>query len=389
MRDVTIVALRPESHPAREAARKPVERRMAAISATQRDVVAANLDLESIMSLVVERTQELTQADGAALLLLDGGYVGVRAASGSAVSQLRLRVPLTASVLGEWVDDGDPIRCSDTLADDRFTRTLDRRIVERFDARSLVAVPLHSDRRTVGLLQVTATRADAFTEGDVECVELLAVVLAAALSQAADFGAKREQVDALAQFQAMYDGAPIGILFVAPTGTILKCNPAVTEILGFEPEELAGEQALELVVRADREVVAKRIKSLIADERDNERVEVRHRNRDDAPVWTTLSLSLVRDSDGEPSFTIAMLEDISARKAAEEELRRHAELSEYQALHDALTGLPNRVLFHDRIAAGAPDGASAKAAASPSCSSTSTASRRSTTRSVTPPATTS
>jgi diguanylate cyclase (GGDEF)-like protein len=59
-------------------------------------------------------------------------------------------------------------------------------------------------------------------------------------------------------------------------------------------------------------------------------------------IWVHSAASLVRDEDGTPEFVIVMLDDVTARKQAEQELS-------HRALHDPLTGVPNRDLLYDRL----------------------------------------
>ena len=73
--------------------------------------------------------------------------------------------------------------------------------------------------------------------------------------------------------------------------------------------------------------------ALIRGELDCVRTQKRYRRKDGGLVWTNLTASLIRDARGEPTYTLALVEDVSDRHLLEEQLR-------YQALHDPLTGLP-------------------------------------------------
>jgi diguanylate cyclase (GGDEF)-like protein len=81
---------------------------------------------------------------------------------------------------------------------------------------------------------------------------------------------------------------------------------------------------------------------LIAGKRDHYRTEKRFHRADGEQVWTHLTMSLVRDDHGRPQYQVAMIEDVTDRHLLQNRLR-------YQALHDPLTGLPNRALFLERL----------------------------------------
>src|SRR5207247_1095850 len=71
--------------------------------------------------------------------------------------------------------------------------------------------------------------------------------------------------------------------------------------------------------------------------------EKRYYHADGHLLWINLNVSAVRGKDGELLYLISQMQDITERKAAEERLA-------HQASHDSLTGLPNRILFNDRLA---------------------------------------
>jgi PAS domain S-box-containing protein len=174
---------------AEEALRRDRER-LRAVIATQHAVATAPRDLATVMNTVVERTRELAGADGAVIELAEGDWMVYRAGSGTAATHVGVRVALAASLSGRCVREGRLLRCDDSETDPRVDRDACRRV----GLRSMIVVPLRHAGQVVGVLKVLSGRPGVFGNEVADMLELMSGLLAAAMSQVAEFEARQARL---------------------------------------------------------------------------------------------------------------------------------------------------------------------------------------------------
>ncbi len=138
----------------------------------------------------------------------------------------------------------------------------------------------------------------------------------------ANFTDVTSQVDLEERFRATFDQAAVGIAHVAHDGRFQLVNRKLSEILGYTREELAALTVFDVSHPEDREVTLALRRKMRAREIDSFCAIKRYRRKDDGTVWVEVNVSLVRAADGSPSYEIAVFEDISLRRQAEDALQR-------------------------------------------------------------------
>ena len=167
-----------------------------------------------------------------------------------------------------------------------------------------------------------------------------------------DITVRREESRALrlaeARFRTAFEAAAIGIAMVSPSGRFLKTNRALGDILGYTEAELLELDFQSITHPDDRDQNVAQLRSLLAGELQNLRTQKRYIHRDGRSIWADITSSVIRDAAGSPLHLVSMIEDITARKEAEESLRSANAL--LRAIFDhvpaglALRGLDGRYL---------------------------------------------
>jgi PAS domain S-box-containing protein/diguanylate cyclase (GGDEF)-like protein len=183
-----------------------------------------------------------------------------------------------------------------------------------------------------------------------QLVSLARTLSASATSLVAHAATETALVEGQQLWRLTLDNAPVGICLVRLDGTFRLVNAAMSRILGFTEDELMSMDFLAVSHpehRADKKDLVDR---LLYGPEDSGTIQTRCLHANGEGVWTSVSVQLVRDSEGAPAFFSAQLEDISGQHQQTEQLT-------HLANHDSLTGLANRRRFYELLEASLGRGA--------------------------------
>lgn len=125
----------------------------------------------------------------------------------------------------------------------------------------------------------------------------------------------------LARLETILELAPVGIGLVDYEGRTTMTNSALRRQLGYTPEEFAAMPWADFTHPDDVALNAELSRQLAAGEIDHFTMEKRFLRKSGGYLWTALTVSLVRDQNGEPDYEIGMTLDITDRKRLESDLR--------------------------------------------------------------------
>lgn len=145
----------------------------------------------------------------------------------------------------------------------------------------------------------------------------------------------------LSLWASIFEATSEGILVLGPDNIILQANAALARATGYRIDEMVGQDGNFVCgVHGTIDLQPSFIGMIGQQGSWQGEIWLKKKNGDESPQW--LALNTVRDEQGVPSHVIALFVDITERIEQEDKIR-------HLAHHDALTGLPNRLLFDERL----------------------------------------
>jgi two-component system, sporulation sensor kinase E len=283
--------------------------------------------LDEMLDYALRKVLEVVQTEAGGIYLLDEAEGRLKLTVHLGLSERAWRdfddLPLGEGLSGRVAASGEPIVVRHLKDDPRLTRMAAR--VEGFCA--FASVPLRSNFKTYGTLNIYTRQARQFTEEEVQLLTSMASQIGLSVANARLF------LDLKAserRFRGLVENAEDVIYLTDPAGRIVYANPAMARLLGYDPEALCSRSTpiAALVHEADADAFARLLPRMLGGE-VMRAVEVRLRHADGVQVvWCSQTSVPLRDEGGRITGIQCIAQDITARRELQAQMARAERLAD-------------------------------------------------------------
>lgn len=312
--------------------------------------LASELDLNTLLPLIMKKTTEVMDADRSTLFLIDEktNELWSKVAQGAGIAEIRF--PKHLGIAGHVATSGNTVNIPEAYEDPRFNKEIDKKTGYR--TKTILCMPVkETDGKIIGVIQVLNKKDGIFTGEDEELLSAFSVQASIAIKNASLF----EEVTNIKNYnESILHSIATGVITADAHLRITTLNPAAQRIFRIAPEDAVGKLTKEVFLFETNQQLHQLIDLTLSKEESQTAYEYKYQVNKDETININVNILPLKGQMGKFLGLVIVVQDITQQQKLMSTLCRYVtrEVAE-QVLQDqaslALGGTKKKVtiLFSD------------------------------------------